>query len=38
MPTDVIAPVAAMAAVFILFMTGLAYGVIASRAAERRRP
>lgn len=38
MPTDVIPPVAAMAAFFILFMAGLAYGVVASNRAERREP
>jgi len=36
MPTDVILAVAAMAAFFILFMAGLAYGVVASNSAERK--
>ena len=36
MPTDIIAPVAAIGAFFLTFIVGMAYGCMASTLAERK--
>ena len=36
MPSEIIAPVAAMGAFFLTFMAAMAYGVISSNLADRK--